>query len=97
VRLDPARITSDTQPRSAQGVVAYSAVCTHAGCDSFAWSADKQMFKCPCHDSEFDPADNARISGGPATRRLAALPVKIVDDVVAVAGPFTGRVGMIPN
>ena len=97
VRLDPARITGDTQARSAQGVVAYSAVCTHAGCDSFAWSADKQMFKCPCHDSEFDPADNARISGGPATRRLAALPVKIVDGVVMAAGPFSGRVGMIPN
>ena len=47
VRLDSARITGDTRPRAAQGVVAYSAVCTHAGCDSFAWSADKQFFKCP--------------------------------------------------
>ncbi len=29
VRLDPARLQGDTQGRSAQGVVAYSAVCTH--------------------------------------------------------------------
>ncbi|HTE13553.1 MAG TPA: Rieske (2Fe-2S) protein, partial [Burkholderiales bacterium] len=85
VRLDPARLTGDTQARAAQGVVAYSAVCTHAGCDSFAWTPEKQMFKCPCHDSEFDPADAAKITGGPATRRLAALPLKIVDGVVAVA------------
>src|SRR3954463_3469777 len=79
VRLDPARLQGETQARAAQGVVAYSAVCTHAGCDGFAWEADKQMYKCPCHDSEFDPADAAKVTGGPATRRLPALPLKIAD------------------
>ena len=74
VRLDPARLKSDTQGRAAQGVVAYSAVCMHAGCDGFAWTAEKQMYKCPCHDSEFDPADAARITGGPATRRYGVIP-----------------------
>jgi rieske iron-sulfur protein len=97
VRLDPARLQGDTQGRSAQGVVAYSAVCPHAGCDGFAWTAEKQMFKCPCHDSEFDPADAARVTGGPATRRLPALPLKITDGVVVVAGAFTARVGVISN
>jgi len=97
VRLDPARLQADTQPRAAQGVVAYSAVCTHAGCDGFAWMPEKQMFKCPCHDSEFDPADAAKVTGGPATRRLPALPLKIADGLVMVAGPFTGRVGVISN
>ena len=97
VRLDPARLQADTQPRAAQGVVAYSAVCTHAGCDGFAWTPEKQMFKCPCHDSEFDPADAAKVTGGPATRRLPALPLKIADGLVMVAGPFTGRVGVISN
>lgn len=97
VRLDPARLQGDTQGRSAQGVVAYSAVCTHAGCDGFAWAAEKQMYKCPCHDSEFDPADGAKIAGGPATRRLPALPLKITDGLVVVAGAFTARVGVISN
>jgi rieske iron-sulfur protein len=97
VRLDPARLKGDTQERSAQGVVAYSAVCTHAGCDGFAWAAEKQLFKCPCHDSEFDPADGAKITGGPATRRLPALPLKIADGLVVVAGAFTARVGVISN
>jgi Rieske Fe-S protein len=97
VRLDPARLQDDTQARSAQGVVAYSAVCTHAGCDGFAWTAEKQMYKCPCHDSEFDPADAAKVTGGPATRRLPALPLKIADGFIVVAGAFTARVGVISN
>jgi rieske iron-sulfur protein len=93
VRLDPARLQGDTPGRSAQGVVAYSAVCTHTGCDGFAWTPEKQMYKCPCHDSEFDPADGAKVTGGPAPRRLPALPIKIVDGQLVVAGAFTGRVG----
>ena len=97
VRLDPSRLQGDTRGRSAQGVVAYSAVCTHTGCDGFAWTAEKQMFKCPCHDSEFDPADAARVTGGPATRRLPALPLEIADGLVVVAGAFTARVGVISN
>jgi Rieske Fe-S protein len=95
VRLDPARLQAETQARAAQGVVAYSAVCTHAGCDGFAWEADKQMYKCPCHDSEFDPADSARIAGGPATRRLPALPLKVADGFIVVAGAFTARAGVV--
>jgi Rieske Fe-S protein len=97
VRLDPARLQGDTQARSAQGVVAYSAVCTHTGCDGFAWTPEKQMYKCPCHDSEFDPADGAKVIGGPAPRRLPALPLKITDGLVVVAGAFTGRVGATSN
>ena len=97
VRLDPARLQGDTQGRAAHGVVAYSAVCTHAGCDGFAWTPEKQMYKCPCHDSEFDPADAAKVTGGPATRRLPALPLKIADGLVVVAGAFTARVGVISN
>lgn len=97
VRLDPARLQGDTQARSAQGVVAYSAVCTHAGCDGFAWTPEKQIYKCPCHDSEFDPADGAKVTGGPATRRLPALPLKISDGLVVVAGAFTARVGVVSS
>lgn len=97
VRLDPARLQGDTAARAAQGIVAYSAVCTHTGCDGFAWTSEKQAYKCPCHDSEFDPADGARVIGGPAPRRLAALPLKIVDGQLIVAGGFTARVGASSN
>lgn len=97
VRLDPARLQGDTVERAAQGVVAYSAVCTHTGCDGFSWTAEKQAYKCPCHDSEFDPADGAKVIGGPAPRRLPALPVKVIDGQLVVAGGFTGRVGGTSN
>ena len=97
VRLDPAKLNEQTLSRAAQGVVAYSAVCTHAGCDGFGWVADKQTFKCPCHDSQFDPADAGKVADGPATRRLPALPLKIADGLVVVAGGFSARVGVISN
>lgn len=95
VRLDEARLKDDTRARAAQGVVAYSAVCTHTGCDGLSWAADKLWFKCPCHESEFDAADSARVVNGPAPRRLPALPLKINEGYVVAAGAFSGRAGVI--
>jgi Rieske Fe-S protein len=96
VRLDTAKLTADTLARAADGIVAYSGVCTHTGCDVTDWYADVLRFKCPCHESEFDPADGARVVGGPAPWQLAALPLKLVGDALVVAGPFAGRVGFAP-
>jgi Rieske Fe-S protein len=96
VRVDPAALSADTQARSADGVVAYSGVCTHTGCDVTEWSAEALHFKCPCHESEFDPHDAARVVFGPAPWQLAALPLKVVDGAIAVAGPFVGKVGFAP-
>jgi len=96
VRLPPEKLTEETRARAADGVVAYSGVCTHTGCDVTDWFGDVQRFKCPCHESEFDPADGARVVGGPAPWQLAALPLKLVDGALAVAAPFEGRVGFQP-
>jgi Rieske Fe-S protein len=93
VRLDSATLAGETQARAADGIVAYSGVCSHTGCDVTDWYPDVAHFKCPCHESEFDPADSARVVGGPAPWQLAALPLKIVDGVLLVAGPFIGRLG----
>jgi rieske iron-sulfur protein len=93
VRLPPEQLTEQTRARAADGVVAYSGVCTHTGCDVTDWYGDVLRFKCPCHESEFDPSDAARVVGGPAPLPLAALPLKLVDGVLVVAGPFEGRVG----
>ena len=96
VRLSPEKLTEATRLRAADGVVAYSGVCTHTGCDVTDWYGDVLRFKCPCHESEFDPSDGARVVGGPAPWQLAALPFKVVDGALAVAGPFEGRVGFQP-
>lgn len=93
VRLDPNGLGDDTRARAAEGIVAYSAVCTHTGCDSWDWQSGSSTIKCPCHFSEFDLKDSARVLGGPAPRRLPALPLKIVDGMPAAAGSFVGRPG----
>lgn len=95
VHLDAAQLTPQTLARSADGVVAYSGVCSHTGCDVTDWRPEVNRFKCPCHESEFDPSDGARVVGGPAPWQLAALPLKIVDGKVAVAGAFEGRLGFL--
>src|SRR5579864_1294000 len=33
VRLDPEKLSGKTKPRAADGVVAYTAICTHTGCE----------------------------------------------------------------
>lgn len=93
VRLDPKDLTDTARANAPEGFVAFSAVCTHAGCSDWAWDASKKVLKCPCHDSEFDPRDDARVAVGPATRRLPRLPLKVADGALVVAGAFVGRVG----
>jgi rieske iron-sulfur protein len=95
VRLDPATLSADTAARCVNGVVAYSGVCSHTGCDVTDWNGEAKRFQCPCHESQFDPSDGARVVGGPAPWQLAALPLSEVDGKVAVAGEFEGRLGFM--
>ena len=97
VRLSADELDEDTRARSADGVVAYSGVCTHAGCDVTLWQSETRRFRCPCHESEFDPRDRGRVVGGPAPRRLPRMPLKIVDGVIVAGGTFMGRPGFQPG
>jgi Rieske Fe-S protein len=94
LRFPPHELDDDTRPRSAEGVVCYSAICAHAGCPVTGWVEDqgKPVLKCFCHNSEYDPRREAQVVFGPAPRRLAALPVKIVDGALTVASKFIGSV-----
>ena len=96
VRLDPATLVGATQERAADGVVAYSAICPHAGCEVSGWVEEQKILECPCHNSRYNPREGAAIIDGPTTRGLAALPLKIVDDKLVVAKPFIGGVGIAP-
>ncbi len=93
VRSDLESLSEETRSRAVEGVTAYSAICTHQGCEVGAWDDQTKLLWCPCHDSKFDPRDNGRVVGGPAPKRLAALPLKLVDGVLTVARGFTGPVG----
>ena len=77
LRLDPAVLNAQTAQRAADGVVAYSAICPHTGCEVVSWSADRQILECPCHNSEYDPKAGARVIAGPSPRGLAALPLAL--------------------
>jgi len=97
IRLDPAELDEKTKERAVEGIVAYSAICAHAGCPVTAWVksdvGDKAVFKCMCHNSEYDPRAGAQVVFGPAPRRLAALPLALADGSLSVAGNFIGKVG----
>jgi rieske iron-sulfur protein len=96
VRLDPTTLVGATRERAADGVVAYSAICPHAGCEVNGWVEEQKILECPCHNSRYNPREGAAIIDGPTTRGLAALPLKIVDDKLVVAKPFIGRLGIAP-
>ena len=74
-------------------VFAFTAICTHDGCDVTDWLADEHVLSCPCHYSKFDPKDGGRVKDGPAPRALPQLPLKVVNGVLVVAQPFTSKVG----
>jgi ubiquinol-cytochrome c reductase iron-sulfur subunit len=63
-----------------EGYVAYSKVCTHAGCPVGLYQQDVKRLLCPCHQSSFDAVDGARPVFGPATRSLPQLPLMVDDD-----------------
>jgi thiosulfate dehydrogenase [quinone] large subunit len=57
-------------------VVAYSRVCTHAGC-LVGYDQAQRILYCPCHGAEYDPAQNAQVIAGPAPRPLQPIQVEI--------------------
>jgi ubiquinol-cytochrome c reductase iron-sulfur subunit len=74
--------------------VAYSKICTHAGCPVGLYRAESQSLICPCHQSQFDVADGAKPFFGPAARPLPQLPLGVDEQRVLIAeGDFTEPVG----
>lgn len=59
------------------GYVAYSRVCTHAGCPVALFESSNNILLCPCHQSTFDVLRAAKPTGGPAARPLPQLPLYV--------------------
>lgn len=94
VKVDENAVDEQTRPFVLEGVIAYSSVCTHQGCDLTQWVLDTTTFKCYCHYSEFDATKLGEPNHGPAKRRLAVLPLKLNErSEFVVADHFNGRVG----
>src|SRR5262245_54882551 len=81
IKLDPGELDEETRSRSADGIVAYSVICTHTGCPVSEWvkaeGRDKNLLKRPRHNSELNPRQSAQVVFGPVPLRLAALPMQI--------------------
>lgn len=57
--------------------VAYSKICTHAGCPASLYEQQTGRLLCPCHQSQFDVLQDAKPVFGPATRSLPKLPLGV--------------------
>jgi ubiquinol-cytochrome c reductase iron-sulfur subunit len=73
--------------------VAYSKICTHAGCPASLYEQQTNRLLCPCHQSQFQITDNARPVFGPATRRLPMLPLDVEDGVFVAKSDFRVPIG----
>ena len=95
-RLPPGsfRILPGRETWSPEGYIAYSRVCTHAGCSVSQYLDQARVMACPCHQSTFDITNGAQPSFGPAGRPLPQLPLTIDAQGFLVAqSDFTQTVG----
>jgi len=104
VRLPPGSLRLPPKLRdypAAGGIVAYSKICTHAGCAIDMYRAPlfqpvepTPAFVCPCHYSTFDPATGGTVLFGPAGRALPMLPIYVdPQGYLRAKGTFDGPVG----
>ena len=95
VRMDPEEIRSQQgEGWDYQGILAYSKICTHVGCPIALYEHRTHHLLCPCHQSQFDVSDGAKVIFGPAARPLPQLPIEVDDEGYLVAqSDFTEPVG----
>jgi ubiquinol-cytochrome c reductase iron-sulfur subunit len=103
IRVDPGklRLPAARARWAPEGILAFSKICTHAGCavalyrkPTFPVLEPKPALVCPCHYSTFDPYTGGSVIYGPAGRPLPQLPL-MVDGAghLRAAGNFSARVG----
>ena len=97
LRLDAQSLPASMDKYAVDGLVAYSAVCTHTGCTVEGWDGATQELSCPCHGSKYAAANGAKVLLGPAPKPLAMLPLNIAGGEITVAGAFSRKVGFNVN
>lgn len=69
------RLPNGLVPGTPDGYIAYSRLCTHAGCPVALYRSSEQQLICPCHQSIFDVVRNGAVLSGPADHALPRLPL----------------------
>jgi len=79
MRLRPEDLKEEDSKKdwSYDGIVAYSKICTHVGCPVALYEQQTHHLLCPCHQSQFDVSEGAKVIFGPASRPLPQLPISI--------------------
>jgi ubiquinol-cytochrome c reductase iron-sulfur subunit len=97
IRLRPGQ---QVRPRAGQegfgwgDYVAFSKICTHAGCPVSLYEQQTGRILCPCHQSQFDVTQDAKPVFGPAARPLPRLAITVDADGYFVAtNGFTEPIG----
>jgi ubiquinol-cytochrome c reductase iron-sulfur subunit len=77
-----------------QRYVAFSKVCTHAGCPVSLYNREAHQLVCPCHQSTFDVLGRCNPVFGPASRSLPQLPMTVDQNGYLIArSDYTEAVG----
>lgn len=80
IRLRPGQVVKARKGQAGfgwQDFVAYSKICTHAGCPASLYEQQTSRLLCPCHQSQFEVLQDAKPVFGPATRSLPKLPIDV--------------------
>jgi ubiquinol-cytochrome c reductase iron-sulfur subunit len=96
IRVDPQelRLPAERARWTVGGIVAYSKLCTHAGCPVGLYAQALAQLQCPCHQSLFAVLEGAVPIAGPAARPLPQLPIALAaDGTLVAAGDFSAPVG----
>jgi len=76
------------------GLVAFSKICTHAGCPASLYNTETHQLVCPCHQSTFDVLEDCKPVFGPASRSLPQLPLAVDSEGYLVSqSDYTEPVG----
>lgn len=79
------RLADDREEWAPEGYVAYSRVCTHAGCPVGMFQPNPGLLMCPCHQASFDILGGGQSVFGPAPRGLPQLPLRIDEEGILIA------------
>jgi quinol---cytochrome c reductase iron-sulfur subunit len=88
LRVDPAllQLPKERANWAPKGNLAFSRVCTHAGCSVGMYEKSAHLLMCPCHQSTFDVLRGAEPTAGPAARPLPQLPLYADGEGMLCAG-----------
>lgn len=92
-RYAPDELSPAVRNLAADGVVALTVICPHAGCGAIEWQGQRGTIACPCHGSRFSPKQGGALVMGPARRKLPQLAIAVKDGKLVVAGGYDGHVG----